>query len=103
MGKQLLIVESPTKARTIQHYLGKGYDVLASVGAQGLPSEIIVTLGYAGWDAGQLDREITDNVWLTTPALPELIFSDQHAQKAERAAALLGVSLSQLSSFAGHS
>ena len=32
MGKQLLIVESPTKARTIQHYLGKEYDVLASVG-----------------------------------------------------------------------
>ncbi|HUY62781.1 MAG TPA: type I DNA topoisomerase [Candidatus Paceibacterota bacterium] len=30
--KQLLIVESPTKARTIQQYLGKAYDVLASVG-----------------------------------------------------------------------
>ena len=32
MSKRLLIVESPTKARTIQQYLGKGYDVLASVG-----------------------------------------------------------------------
>jgi DNA topoisomerase-1 len=30
--KRLLIVESPTKARTIGHYLGKDYDVLASVG-----------------------------------------------------------------------
>lgn len=32
MSKRLLIVESPTKARTIQQYLGKEYDVLASVG-----------------------------------------------------------------------
>lgn len=31
-GKKLLIVESPAKARTIQQYLGTGYEVLASVG-----------------------------------------------------------------------
>lgn len=31
-GKKLLIVESPAKARTIQQYLGKEYEVLASVG-----------------------------------------------------------------------
>lgn len=32
MTKRLLIVESPTKARTIGQYLGKDYSVLASVG-----------------------------------------------------------------------
>lgn len=32
MAKTLLIVESPAKARTIQHYLGTEYEVLASVG-----------------------------------------------------------------------
>ena len=32
MSKRLLIVESPTKARTIQQYLGKDYIVIASVG-----------------------------------------------------------------------
>jgi len=31
-GKQLVIVESPAKARTIGRYLGSGYDVAASVG-----------------------------------------------------------------------
>ncbi|MDR2884844.1 MAG: type I DNA topoisomerase, partial [Deferribacteraceae bacterium] len=32
MSKSLVIVESPAKAKTIENYLGKGYEVLASVG-----------------------------------------------------------------------
>ncbi len=32
MSKNLVIVESPAKAKTIQKYLGQGYDVLASYG-----------------------------------------------------------------------
>ena len=31
-GRRLVIVESPTKARKIEGYLGAGYDVEASVG-----------------------------------------------------------------------
>lgn len=39
MAKNLVIVESPAKARTIEKYLGKGFEVLASVGhVRDLPS-----------------------------------------------------------------
>ncbi len=32
MSKSLVIVESPAKAKTIEKYLGKGFEVRASVG-----------------------------------------------------------------------
>ena len=32
MAKSLVIVESPTKAKTLAKYLGRNYQVLASVG-----------------------------------------------------------------------
>jgi putative transcriptional regulator len=62
-----------------------------------------VALGCAGWEAGQLEREITENTWLTTPANVELIFSDNYNGKAEAAASLLGIDLQQISPEAGHS
>ncbi|MDQ4005005.1 MAG: toprim domain-containing protein, partial [Actinomycetota bacterium] len=32
MAKNLVIVESPTKAKTLERYLGKGFSVKASLG-----------------------------------------------------------------------
>ena len=48
MATKLVIVESPAKAKTIGSYLGKDYEVLASIGhirdlvpnAKGLPPEL---------------------------------------------------------------
>jgi putative transcriptional regulator len=92
-----------TLALTPELSLSMSRDILADIAIGKGPDEFIVALGCAGWDAGQLEQEIADNVWLTTPALPTLIFSNDHAGKAEAAASIIGISLSQLSSFAGHS
>jgi putative transcriptional regulator len=34
----------------------------------------MVTLGYAGWSAGQLEHELAQNAWLTVPAELRILF-----------------------------
>lgn len=83
--------------------LSMSRDILQDIANGAGPSRYIAALGCAGWEAGQLEQEISDNVWLTVPANPELLFSEDHGSMAEAAAAILGVSMSQLSTQAGHS
>ncbi|WP_306606419.1 YqgE/AlgH family protein [Azonexus sp.] len=77
-------------------------DVLASVGSAGLPSEIIVSLGYSGWDAGQLEDELAQNSWLTVPARSSILFDLPPEERLPAAMQKLGISFSQLSDVAGH-
>ena len=83
--------------------LSMSKDILQEIADGGGPARYLVALGCAGWDAGQLEQEVSDNVWLTVPANTELLFSTDYSDKAAAAAAILGVSLSQLASLAGHS
>jgi len=78
-------------------------DILQAIARGEGPEQYIVALGCAGWDAGQLDREIVENAWLTVPADPAILFSSDYGNIATAAAGILGVSLSQLSSLTGHS
>lgn len=77
-------------------------DVLVAVGTAGEPSEVIVTLGYAGWGAGQLEDELAQNAWLTVPARPDILFEMPPEDRLPAAMQKLGVSFSQLSDVAGH-
>jgi putative transcriptional regulator len=78
-------------------------DILEDIAARKGPKNYLIAMGCAGWDAGQLENEISENSWLTVPVIPSLIFSNNHKTMAESAVASLGISLSQLSSVAGHS
>lgn len=77
-------------------------DVLAAVGSDGLPSEFIVTLGYAGWDAGQLEEELAQNSWLTVAAKSSILFDLPPEERLPAAMQKLGISFTQLSDVAGH-
>jgi putative transcriptional regulator len=83
--------------------LSTSKDLLQDIADGKGPDRYLVALGCAGWDAGQLEKEVSENAWLTAPATAELIFSEDFEHKAARAAAQLGVELSQLSPDAGHS
>src|SRR5436189_6325914 len=50
-------------------------DVLEAVGRGDGPKDVLVSLGYAGWSAGQLEQELAQNAWLTVAADPDLMFA----------------------------
>ena len=78
-------------------------EILEAVAAGGedRPRRCVLALGYAGWDAGQLEREIRENVWLTCPPDEALLFGDDHDHKWSQALAKLGVDPGLLSASAG--
>jgi hypothetical protein len=49
-------------------------DVLAAIARGEGPHGAFVALGYAGWDAGQLEREMLDNAWLSLPIDERIVF-----------------------------
>lgn len=77
-------------------------DILQSIGASGQPSDILVTLGYAGWAAGQLEQELADNAWLTVPADMSIVFGLPPEERLAAAMQRLGIDFANLSETAGH-
>jgi putative transcriptional regulator len=77
-------------------------DVLEAMAGGAGPKRVLVTLGYSGWQAGQLEDEIGRNGWLTVGADPAIIFDTPIEQRYERALALLGFDPRMLSQEAGH-
>jgi putative transcriptional regulator len=77
-------------------------DVLEDLAKGSGPKRILITLGYSGWSAGQLEDELGRNGWLTVNADPAIIFDTPVEQRYERALALLGFDPRMLSQEAGH-
>jgi putative transcriptional regulator len=77
-------------------------DVLEAMSSGTGPKRVLVTLGYSGWGAGQLEDELSRNGWLTVDAQPEIIFDTPVEQRYDRALSLLGFDPLMLSQEAGH-
>lgn len=77
-------------------------DILQAISEQGEPSEVVITLGYAGWSAGQLEWELSQNAWLTVAADPRILFDLPPEERLPAAMQLLGVDFANLSEVAGH-
>jgi putative transcriptional regulator len=77
-------------------------DILEAAGQGAGPQRMLVTLGYSGWAAGQLENEISQNAWLTVEANEAIIFDTPSEQRLPAAMKLLGVDFAKLSEEAGH-
>jgi putative transcriptional regulator len=77
-------------------------DVLFSIADGTGPERSLIALGYAGWEAGQLEQELAQNAWLTCPSDGEILFDLPAAARLDAAASRLGVTLGLLTAQAGH-
>jgi len=77
-------------------------DVLEAVSQGAGPDKFLVSLGYAGWAAGQLEDELKQNAWLSVAADPQVIFDLAPAARLPAAMKLLGIDFASLSEKAGH-
>jgi putative transcriptional regulator len=77
-------------------------DILVAIGENRGPDNYLITLGYAGWAAGQLEQEIAQNAWLSGPATGEILFRTPLEARWSAAARVLGIDITQLSADAGH-
>ncbi len=65
------------------------------------PENLLFALGYAGWDAGQLEVEIQANSWLVVDPDPDIIFEGKPEDKWLRAISKIGIDPARLSSVSG--
>jgi putative transcriptional regulator len=77
-------------------------DILRAIAKDAGPYQAVLALGYAGWGAGQLEKEIQQNGWLSCEADADLVFGPDLESKYARAMRKIGIDPAMLVSEAGH-
>jgi putative transcriptional regulator len=81
-------------------------DVLEAVSTGQGPEQFLMTLGYAGWSAGQLEDEISRNGWLNVSTniddIKTIIFDTPYDQRYQKVMNMIGIDPSHLSGDVGH-
>ena len=83
-------------------YVTTSRDVLEAIASGDGPPRSTVVLGCAGWGAGQLEQELTENTWLTADSDHELLFSLPLDSRWQAAAGRIGVDLARVTDYSGH-
>ena len=77
-------------------------DILEAVARGEGPAKMLVSLGYAGWSAGQIEHELKQNAWLTVEAKDAILFDLPPDERLPAAMELLGLDYARLADQAGH-
>ena len=91
------------ESMSITHEIGltSSVDILRDITNGTGPCHSIVSLGCAGWSAGQLDREMSESVWLNLPASADLVFTYDRETLWQKAFDLIGIDPAYFASTAG--
>ena len=82
-------------------YLTSTKDILEALVQDEAPGKAMLAIGYSGWGAGQIERELQDNAWIVADGNDALIFDDNLEQKWTKALASLGIKPEMLSRTGG--
>ena len=77
-------------------------DIVDAIADGSGPGSYLICIGCAGWGPGQLEQEIRQNAWLTTPVFEQNIFEIPVEERWQTAMKRMGVDPALLSSSAGH-
>lgn len=83
-------------------YLTSSRDILEAIAQNKGPKKFLVLLGFSGWAAGQLERELQENSWLTAKSSAAITYNQDIDQKWQMAFDTLGFKLDMLSPFTGN-
>jgi len=95
-------VYESTMQITAELHLTSSRDVLEALGQGDGPEHYMLVLGYAGWQAGQLENELSSNDWLVAPASHHIVFQEPPEGRWDFGARCMGVERSHLSTQIGH-
>ncbi len=77
-------------------------DILEAIALGKGPEKKLIALGYAGWEANQLEEEFKQNSWLHIKASPEILFETPYQDRWQATLDQMGIHLGSLSQDIGH-
>ena len=106
-GHGLVLHKQGQKFETTTEFKGgisvsSSRDVLECIAKRESPSQYLIFLGHAGWSAGQLEAEVSDNAWLTLEASANILFDTPLDARRQAAGDAIGIDLNKLVSQSGH-
>jgi putative transcriptional regulator len=77
-------------------------DIIRAIAVDEGPADLLVTLGFTGWSAQQLEDEVKNDSWIICPFKPELVYEVPFEDRWLYAGSLIGIDMNQLTSQSGH-
>ena len=82
--------------------LSSNIKIIEDIASNNGPKKSSIIMGYSGWNAGQLEKEIKSNSWLSLPATDDLVFSEDYNSTWISSLNKLGIDPIKFSSQYGH-
>ena len=72
-------------------------DILQAIAEGSGPENYLIALGYAGWNPGQLDEELSENVWIQNQSDINIIFNTPAKDQVDALSKKVGFNLRMVS------